>query len=160
MSSLRSFGIAAIALLASLSLAACKRADWSPISSLEQHGRFLGVGIYGPGKAWTRMVADQIQKSDAVARPIDDQVIIVVADSQTGELRACGDLTGYCIGMNPWKQQLLSAQIAPIDLTQHVQPEDPNMTVEVGPAPKRPKRPPYRPASSPRAPPAAVPAES
>src|SRR5258708_7014775 len=99
MSTLTSFGIAAIASLASLSLAACKPADWSPLSGAEQHGRYLGVGIYGPGKPWTRMVADQTSKSDAVARPIDDQVIIVVADSQTGELRACGDLTGYCIGM-------------------------------------------------------------
>jgi hypothetical protein len=156
---LRSFGMAVIAINA-LSLASCKRADWSPVSNTGAHGRYLGVGIYGPGKQWTRMVAEQKPKSDTVARPIDDQVIIVVADSQTGELRACGDLTGYCIGVNPWKQQLLASQIVPIDLTDHVQPEDPNMTVEVGPAPKKPKRHPYRPASSPRAPSAAAPAKS
>ena len=157
MSSLNSQGAALVALLAVLSSGGCKRADWAPIANAAEHGRYLGVGIYGPGKQWTRMVADQTPKSDAVARPIDDQVIIVVADSQTGELRACGDLTGYCIGMNPWKQQLLSTQIAPIDLTDHVQPEDPNM---IGPAPKRPKRHPYRPASSPRSPPAAAAAKS
>jgi hypothetical protein len=60
----------------------------------------------------------------AAARPIDDQAIIVVTDSATGEVRACGDLTGYCIGMNPWKSALVGAQIAPIKMTSHVPASD------------------------------------
>jgi hypothetical protein len=158
MHSLRPFG-AWFILFAVISVAGCKRADWTPISDAS-HGRYLGVGIYGPGKQWTRLVANQTAKSDAVARPIDDQVLIVVADSQTGELRACGDLTGYCIGMNPWKQSLLGSQMTPINLTSHVQPEDPNMTVDVERAPRKPKPQPYKPASSLRAPPAGDPARS
>jgi hypothetical protein len=144
-------GVALVALLVALSSAGCKQANWAPVSNTASHGRYLGVGIYGPGKSCTRIVANQTPNSDVVARPIDDQVIIVVADSLTGELRACGDLTGYCIGMNPWNKQLLSTQIAPIDLTGHAQPEAPDMTVEVG-APKRPRRHPYTPAASPHAP--------
>src|SRR5271156_1596588 len=97
-----------LALFTAVTLTGCKRADWSPLSDASPHGRYLGVGIYSPGKQWTRLVGNQTPKSDAVARPIDDQVIVVVADSETGELRACGDLTGYCIGMNPWKQTLLA----------------------------------------------------
>jgi len=105
----------------------------SPLAEAGSHGRFVGVGIYGPGKSWTRMVAAQSSKNGAAARPIDDQVILVVTDSQTGELRACGDLTGYCIGMNPWKQPLPRSRVSPIDLTAHVKPDDPNLTVEIGP---------------------------
>ena len=118
-----------------------------------QHGRYVGVGIYGPDKQWQRLVLASRVTDEALAKQIDDQVIIVVADSTTGELRACGDLTGYCIGMNPWTKPLLGAQISPIRLTSHVDPDDPNLTVEVGPL--RPHR--HRPASNPHAPPAAGP---
>jgi hypothetical protein len=72
------------------------------------------------------MVAAQQLADDARAHPIDDQIVIVVADSQTGELRACGDLTGYCIGMNPWAKPLAASQIAPIVLTEHVVPDQPD----------------------------------
>ena len=113
-------------------LAGCHGSQVSPAS--DSHGRYVGVGIYGPGKQWTRMAAVKASKDAAAARQIDDQVVIVVSDSQTGELRACGDLTGYCIGFNPWKQPL-GAQ-TPIALTAHVEPDEPNMTVEVGPAPR------------------------
>ena len=116
-----------------MALAGCNRANWSPLAETGQHGRYVGVGIYGPGKPWTRMVAAQAFGKGAGARLIDDQVILVVADSQTGEIRACGDLTGYCIGMNPWKQPLLAGRIPPIALTEHVKPDDPNLTVRIGP---------------------------
>jgi hypothetical protein len=86
------------------------------------HGRYVGIGIYNPQAQWTKMVgADPLNVTPA-ARTIDDQAIIVVEDSQTGEIRACGDLTGYCIGSNPWKKMLASSQMAPISVTQHVPP--------------------------------------
>ena len=116
---------ACIIFLALGALAACKPYGWASPLSTAQHGRYLGVGLYSPGKQWTHLVANQKPGSDAVARSIDDQVIFVVADSQTGELRACGDLTGYCIGMSPWKKALTTSQIAPINLTQHVKPSPP-----------------------------------
>ena len=142
-------------------LAGCGGSPASPwaLGDFGRHGRYVGVGIYGPGRQWTRMVAAQQPVGETAARPIDDQAIIVMSDTDTGELRACGDLTGYCIGMNPWKRPLTPAQIAPIELTTHVKSDDPNLTIEVAPA--RPKRHrPYRPASNPRAPLAAAPAKS
>ena len=145
-------------LAALLVLGGCKPAadtNWWGGSAPETHGRYVGVGIYGPGKQWTRLVATQHQADDAVARPIDDQVILVVADSATGEIRACGDLTGYCIGMNPWTRPLLGPETSPIKLTSHVLPDDPNLTVEVSPAPKHHRR--HRPAASPHEPPAGAP---
>jgi hypothetical protein len=67
-------------------------------------------------------VAAQQAKETPAARTVDDQAIIVTTDSVTGEVRACGDLTGYCIGMNPWKTPLAASQIAPINLTEHEKP--------------------------------------
>jgi hypothetical protein len=121
-------------------LGGCKRADWSPLGNAGHQGRYVGVGIYGPNKQWTRMAATQASGADSHAQPIDDQVVIVVADSQTGELRACGDLTGYCIGMNPWAKPLVTSQVAPIVLTQHVTPDEPDMTVMVSSEPRKPHR--------------------
>ena len=127
---------AGIVLMAALSMSGCRKlapAEWLP-GQEHGHARYAGIGIYGPGKPWTRMVAAQQSKDTPAAKPIDDQAIIVVVDSVTGEVRACGDLTGYCIGMNPWKTPLASSQIAPINLTQHQKPDDPDLTVTVAPA--------------------------
>jgi len=72
------------------------------------------------------MVGADTPNVTAAARTIDDQAIIVVEDSDTGEVRACGDLTGYCISMNPWKGELAGAQLVPIRLTEHVSPPKPD----------------------------------
>jgi hypothetical protein len=81
-------------------------------------GRFLAVGIYSAGEVWSRMAAADDPKAPAnTSKVADDQSIIVVEDSQTGEVRACGDMTGHCISMNPWNKALILAQIAPIHLT-------------------------------------------
>jgi hypothetical protein len=84
-----------------------------------KHGRYTAVGIYAPGQAWTKMAPDDKAADPAAAKQADDQAIIVVGDSQTGEIRACGDMTGHCIGMNPWKAPLVGGQLAPIKLTEH-----------------------------------------
>ena len=115
--------VVAAALLASLMLSACGlKTVHDGAGAPPAHGRYNGVGIYGPSKQWTKMMAAQQAADPQLARPIDDQVIIVVEDSATGEVRACGDLTGYCIGMNPWKTALTSGQISPVRLTEHVAP--------------------------------------
>jgi len=125
--------------LAVIGLAGCQRTE----SSIQAngHGLYTGVGIYGPGRQWTRLIATQEIKDKDAARPIDDQVVIVVQNSATGEVRACGDLTGYCIGMNPWKAQLLSSQIAPVKLTAHVAADQPDATVEPSVKPDKSRRP-------------------
>jgi hypothetical protein len=105
-------------------LSACSRpSSWDLFGG--QHGRYVGVGIYGPQTQWTKLAQAAQSKDPQAAQLIDDQAILVMVDSQTGELRACGDLTGYCVGMNPWKKPLTAAQTAPIILTEHVKPPEP-----------------------------------
>jgi hypothetical protein len=126
-----------LGLIAAAGLGACKKpaAAWFGGGQPESHGRYQGVGLYSPSQQWTRIVGSQQAKDTPAAKPIDDQVIVVVEDSVTGEVRACGDLTGYCIGMNPWKSQLTAGQIAPINLTEHVKPPEP-ADETAAPAPK------------------------
>jgi hypothetical protein len=87
-----------------------------PFSSPQKPGRYLGVGIYTPGQAWSHLVQAQQEPQAGDARLRDDQAIIVVMDSRTGEVRSCGDLTGYCIGMNPWGSPLVESRRTPVTL--------------------------------------------
>ncbi len=105
--------------LAALGLGGCEKKPEGSVAS-PHHGRYLGVGIYRPEAPWERLVAAQPNKdTPQAARQADDQAIIVVIDSETGEVRACGDLTGYCIGMNPWRKDLARTQIAPVEVSAH-----------------------------------------
>jgi hypothetical protein len=54
----------------------------------------------------------------------DDEQIIVVVDSNTGELRQCGNLSGFCTTMNPWTNSLPSAAHAPTALVKHAEQLD------------------------------------
>jgi hypothetical protein len=83
------------------------------------HGRYVGIGVYASGQMWSRMVVASQPKDKAAATTSDDEHVIVVVDSDTGEIRQCGDMTGYCVGMNPWASSLLPTQRAPIGLTKH-----------------------------------------
>lgn len=117
--------IIGFALTAALGVGACQKAAAPADTTLAaHHGRYVGIGIYTPGTPWTKLVAAGTPPDTPAARAIDDQAIIVVTDSDTGEIRACGDLTGYCVGMNPWNKALVPAQTAPINLTEHVTPPD------------------------------------
>jgi len=108
-------------------LSGCKKADaataglW-PFSGATRQGRYAGVGIYTPNVAWTKMATDPSLRPASAATLNDDEAIIVVTDSQTGEVRACGDLSGNCIGMNPWQAGLAKSQVAPVNVTQHGNP--------------------------------------
>ncbi|MBS0295816.1 MAG: hypothetical protein JSR45_05845 [Proteobacteria bacterium] len=105
--------------LATLILGACHSKDggWSPLGN-SSRGRYLGVGIYRPEKAWSRLADANVGNGAAAgARTADDQAVIVLVDSVTGEVRACGDLSGYCIGMNPWRKDLAKSQMTPVILS-------------------------------------------
>jgi hypothetical protein len=78
---------------ASLALWGCNKK--TPADSADQgarHGRYSGVGLYNPSPQWTKLIGAHQAKDAQLAQSIDDQVIIVVQDSITGEVRACGDL--------------------------------------------------------------------
>lgn len=87
------FGVSAL-------LAGC-HGDSSGITGRQQRGRFAGIGVYEAGRLWQHMTAQDPQ-DPAVAKLADDEHIIVVVDSRTGEVRQCGDHSGYCVAMNPW----------------------------------------------------------
>lgn len=106
------------ALAAATALGGCKKAaDGSLEFAGAQHqkGRYQGAGVYTPGDAWRQL--NDVQQSNGVPKTANDQAIIVVVDSDTGELRACGDLSGYCVGMNPWSKDLMAAQKSPVAVT-------------------------------------------
>lgn len=114
-----SFGLLAIGIGAA-GLAGCRGGGASvwPLAG-DGRGRYVGVGIYTPTAQWRALIGNRQPSSPVGAQRQDDQVILVTADSMTGELRACGDLSGYCIGLNPWKQQLGAQQTAPVPVSAH-----------------------------------------
>jgi hypothetical protein len=110
-------------LLAGIALGGCKKAaDGSYEFAGVQHqkGRYEGVGVYSPGSGWTNLT--DAQQPNAASKTANDQAIIVTVDSDTGEMRACGDLSGYCVGMNPWNKDLVAAQKAPVKVTPGTEP--------------------------------------
>jgi hypothetical protein len=111
------------AAIAAVCLCGCRPTDgeggWA-WNGDDHHGRYAGIGIYQPGEPWTKIVDSQLPPDTPSARAVDDQAIFVVIDSATGEIRACGDLSGYCIATNPWNMTMTKAQIAPIRVTRHM----------------------------------------
>ncbi|MEO6360922.1 MAG: hypothetical protein ABIO43_10160 [Sphingomicrobium sp.] len=53
-----------------------------------------------------------------MAKLEDDENVIVVIDSQTGEVRQCGDHSGFCVTMTPWAAQG-PRTAAPVKLKKH-----------------------------------------
>ncbi len=98
--------------LAALTFAGCDRPTWP--ESAGHHGRYVGIGIYSPDEGWSRVPAPA--GDPAAAKPKDDSQVIVVVDSNTGEVRQCGNMSGHCIGMNPWAKDLSSGQSLPVRL--------------------------------------------
>src|SRR5687768_5621721 len=82
-------------------------------------GRYVGVGHYSPGEMWTQVVRQAASQDPAASNAGDDDEIIVVLDSKTGEVRQCGNLSGHCIGFNPWAKPLAAGERAPIPLLKH-----------------------------------------
>ena len=85
-------------------------------TAITTEGRYQGVGVYDAGAGWARIAVPPAQEVSAKATRADDDHVIVVSDSQTGEVRQCGDLSGYCITLNPWTQTLDATRAAPVTL--------------------------------------------
>ncbi|QYE33020.1 MULTISPECIES: hypothetical protein [Sphingosinicellaceae] len=72
-------------------------------------------------------------KSDAAdARIENDEDVIVVLYSDTGEVRQCGDHSGDCVGMDPWSGAKAQGTL-PARLTKHASDaavQDQTTTVE------------------------------
>ena len=78
-----------------------------------KHGRYAGIGIFAPGKLWTQLVpADGAPKPDpSRATRGDDEQIIVVVDTRTGEVRECGNYSGICASIQPWASVVNGAPV-------------------------------------------------
>lgn len=105
--------------MAALYMSGCSKPADNSASGAVTHGRFVGVGIYPAGRMWSQVVTSQAMKQAGASKLNDDEQIIVVVDSTTGELRQCGNLSGYCVGMNPWRGTLPASQNAPLPLAKH-----------------------------------------
>ena len=99
-------------------LAGCHRGPGG-VSRPPRHGRYAGIGVFEPGNLWSRMALPKTGAAPQAATIADDEHIIVVVDTDTGEVRQCGDHSGYCTAMNPWTQAIAAQQKAPVTLTAH-----------------------------------------
>jgi hypothetical protein len=80
--------------------------------------RYSGIGIYAPGKLWEAQTNAQAKTNQdaALAKVADDEQIIVVVDGKTGEVRECGNYSGYCASIQPWTK---AVEGAPVKLSKH-----------------------------------------
>ncbi len=112
----------ALSLLGVVLLPTLASCDQSPAASggpgHEGRGRYSGIGIYEAGRLWSQVKVDRAAESAGKAGLADDEHVIVVVDSHTGEVRQCGDLSGICVAMNPWARGR-SAPPLPVELTKN-----------------------------------------
>jgi len=102
-----------------VSLTACQKAERAETVAGKAHrDRFAGVGIYSPGAMWTQLARPAAASDASAATLEDDEEVIVVIDTATGEIRQCGNLSGHCLTLDPWSKSA-SVQGAPAPLLKH-----------------------------------------
>ncbi len=102
-----------------LALCGCqKTAERAPSGAAGAKGRYIGVGMYPATDLWAQLIAEA-PKEPAKATLDDDEQVIVVMDGATGEMRQCGNLSGHCIGFNPWAASLPDGRGVPAALLKH-----------------------------------------
>lgn len=108
-------------------VAGCRKVETSAYtSSNRSEGRYHGVGIAVPGDQ-LRKIADAPEPTfDKAATLRDDDYVIFVTDTKTGEVRECGNRSGFCVKIQPWTK---SAPEAPLALTEHSKESDADDTV-------------------------------
>lgn len=110
--------------LCGLALTGCQKAEEAAAEAGVRSGakgRFVGIGVYAPGRLWEELArpTPAIPPDPAAATLKDDDHIIVVVDTATGELRQCGNLSGHCLTSNPWAKAT-PTQPAPAALLKHL----------------------------------------
>ena len=103
---------------AAVSLAACQKPGGPVEAGNTYRGRYAGVGIYTPGEMWPQLARPAAGSDPAAATLEDDEQVIVVVDTKTGEVRQYGNLSGHCLAMDPWSKPA-SVQGAPAPLLKH-----------------------------------------
>ena len=111
-------GVGIIAIACCVFASGCNRSPEAGANGSRSPGRFAGIGVFDAGRLWAEMTGSPSQPDAAAARLQDDEHVIVVLDSHTGEVRQCGDHTGFCVSMNPWTGT--GTQVAlPANLAKH-----------------------------------------
>jgi hypothetical protein len=83
-------------------LAGCDKANDTFGPNTRSQGRYAGIGTFEAGRMWSQTAGVMEPQDAAAARLADDEHVIVVIDTHTGEVRQCGDHSGVCVAMNPW----------------------------------------------------------
>jgi hypothetical protein len=133
-----------VAAMAACVLSGCGQAESGSVAGGKDRGRYSGIGTYTAGNLWARMVGIQPASDTAAARLEDDDQIIVVIDSQTGEVRQCGNHSGVCVTMNPWTGPGPSLA-APVKLSVHASDLEEEEQAAAGVSPTRSNAAPQRP---------------
>ena len=90
-------------------------------------GRYSGIGTYPSDSLWNDIQGAEATNDAQAAKLGDDSQVIVVVDRYSGEVRQCGNRSGFCIAMNPWKGKgREAAPQLPVQIDRHV-PEQSNM---------------------------------
>ncbi|WCT75167.1 hypothetical protein PQ455_08105 [Sphingomonas naphthae] len=106
---------AAIIVILAPALAGCDRPQG--MAPDPTRGRYAGVGIYAADKLWSHVEGSK-PADPAIASPADDEYIIVVSDTQTGEIRQCGNHSGRCVSLKAWGKDAASS--LPVRIDQHL----------------------------------------
>lgn len=117
---MRGSSIGLICLSAAM-LASCDRSE-DYASGRAKSGRYQGIGITTPGEQWTKIAAAPKPGDDKHATLEDDDYVVFVTDSQSGEVRECGNRSGFCVRFQPWQHP---APPAPLVLTDHAHKDAP-----------------------------------
>lgn len=103
--------------LLGFALSGCQRSDGEYGDSPRTQGHYAGIGTFDAGRMWSQAAGVAASKDPAAAKLSDDEHVIVVVDTRTGEVRQCGDHSGLCVAMNPWSGA--AGLTAPIKLEKH-----------------------------------------
>jgi hypothetical protein len=105
-------------LVLGLALGGCNKADEAEYgTNPKPQGRYAGIGTFDAGRMWSQAAGAAAPKDPAAAKLEDDEHVIVVVDTRTGEVRQCGDHSGVCVAMNPWSGP--GGLTAPVALKKH-----------------------------------------
>lgn len=96
------------AMCMTISLAGCDPMAANAPSDAFSHGRYSGVGVFSAGKMWAHLKTGDVSRDLDSATVKDDESIIVIMDGKTGEVRECGNFSGFCTSIQPWTRVVSS----------------------------------------------------
>jgi hypothetical protein len=86
----------------------------------DEGGRYAGIGTYQADSVWNDIEGAAATNDAELAGQRDDSQIIIVTNRHTGEIRQCGNYSGFCIVMNPWKgESRANAPQSPVRIDRH-----------------------------------------